>query len=159
MGRIISDAEYEKALKNNNNKSMMNAASNKFRNTLDDEQIKECQLKALWEALQCWKPKKRKFTSYLYQKVYWECIKLINLNKKSFKLPITKELGVSSEPSCLVDETLEILPDDLRNILEKRYIYGMTLREISEEYGCCHETIRKKITKAINICKKHENGV
>ena len=150
---MVSNKEYEDALKNRDNIMIMHSAGSNFSHTLDEDEIHRCKLIALWEALQAWKPDRgSKFTVFLYQRVQWECLKSINYNNKHRDVQLD---GIDQEilPDTSLDEFLEILPNELRDVIEKRYVYNMTLREIGEEYGYSYENARKKLKKAFKHIK------
>lgn len=153
MSNIISNHEYEKALSDINNKLIMEKACSRFRQSIDEDGLLECRLVALWESMKNWQPTRgKRFTSFLYQKTVWECLKVINKKKKEKINHIITD--VPDRQKTNVDEIIEVLPENLGDILVKRYIHGMTLREISLDYQCCHETIRRKIFRAIKILRK-----
>jgi DNA-directed RNA polymerase specialized sigma24 family protein len=156
---MVTNKEYEEALYNSDNEMIMNKAATPFIHQLDPDEILECKLIALWGALKLWKPQGGKvFTSFLYQKVYWECLKTVIAKKKQRSFPSADvDNIVSPQPSTY--EILDGLADDLQDVLKKKYIYGMTLREIGEEYGCCYEKIRKQIKKAKKQIKILTKGV
>ena len=153
MTKKISNSDFERALNDKNNVLIMEKAILPFRSSLTHDEMIECKLISLWEAMKSWKREKRgKFTTFLYQKVRWQCIKIVQGNNKCRYLPLTIEKQSLSNVN--IYEVIEKLPHNLKDILIKRYIYGMTLREISQIYCCCHETVRRKIHKAIEILQK-----
>ena len=153
----ITDKVYEEALGNNDNVLIMHKASARFLRQLTKDEIYCCKLMALWQTLRLWKPDKgKKFTSFLYNKVFFECLKLvIKNNKHKFIQSEYIEKVVSPKPTPY--EIFDGIPQDIQDLLEKRYIYGMTLREIGNEYGYCYETIRKRLKKAHKYMKKAYN--
>jgi len=161
MNKIISDIDFENALKNRDNKLIMEKACSSFRKSIDYDELHRCKLIALWEAMKTWNPQKRKFTSFLYQKVVWECLKTVKKQRKN------RYVGMKFDPPTYNQsnfmEYIEELPEDLKEIIVKRYLCSMTLREISEKHGFCKETIRRRILTAIEIIKNNsvlqENGV
>ena len=154
MSKVIDDIEFEEALKNMDNKLIMEKAVSSFRRTIESDELHRCKLIALWEAMQKWNPEGRKFTSFLYQKVRWECLKVVQQKKKHPCYPLIRD--EAGYPTSDFNELIEILPDDMQDVLVKRYVYQMTLREISQYYGSCHETVRRKINKALKILKNHQ---
>jgi len=149
----VSNEEYEKALNNNDNIMIMNSVGAKFTYSIDPDEIYRCKLTALWEALKTWKPDGgRKFTAYLYQRVYWECLKSIKTNTQKHTVQVQYIEKVVA-PELSIFELLDGLPQDLQNMMEKRCIHKMTLREIGAEHDCCYETIRKRIKKAAKYIK------
>lgn len=156
MSKVIPDEEFEEALNNIDNRLIMEKAVSSFHKAIGYDELYRCKLIALWKALQKWQPEGRKFTSFLYQKVYWECLKVLKQQKKTHYLPI-----IIDEPehiSSNFEELIEILPYDMRDIIIKRFVYKMTLREISQFYGSCHETIRRKIRRALIILKNNQKS-
>ena len=154
MDKIVSNEDFEKALKNSKNRLIMEKACAPFRRSIDRDELYRCQLMALWNSLSDWNPNRgTQFGSFLYQRVRWTCLKVVNEQKNS---PLNNFTIEKTEKKLFkTDELLENLPYDLKDIVIKRYIFGMTLREISEIYQCCHETVRRKIKKALKIVKKN----
>ncbi len=148
----ITNEAFEAALKNMDNKLIMEAACSSFRKSIEKDELYRCKLIALWEAMIHWNPSGRKFTSFLYQKVKWECLKVVKKQKALKCTPLRMDVKANYGNSY-INELIESLPLDLQDILVKRYVHSMTLREISEIYGLCHETIRRRIRKAIQILK------
>ena len=155
----ISNEVYEKALNNRDNVLIMHAASSRFNQQLTPDEIHSCELMALWHALRLWRPDKgKKFTSFLYNKVFYECLRTVVVNRKNYMIQSEfVDKAVSPQPTLY--EILDGVPDDISELLEKRYIYGMTLREIGEEYGYCYETIRKRLKKAQKYVKMVYNTI
>ena len=152
MDKIISDEEYETALKNKDNQLIMHSVSQRFLGVLDIDEIHRCKLTALWMALQDWNPTGgRKFTSFLYQRTYWECLKSVNKQKKQQLLPLF-DTAVLPKPS-FYEIISDNMPVELVDMLEKRYVYNMSLREIGALHNCCYETVRKKIKLALEDIK------
>jgi len=149
----IGNKEYEEALSDKNNTMIMNCVCYKFVKSLNKDELYQCKLMALWKALKSWQPEKgRKFTTFLYQKLYWECIKEVNAkyNNKYVNVNYCEKKTYDELPMF---EMLDGLNEDIKDIVQKKYIDMMTLQEIGNEYGCSYETIRKKIKKAINQLK------
>jgi len=144
----ISNEEYENALKNNDNLMIMHSAGSCFLNTLDRDEIHRCKLMALWEALKAWRPERgRKFTAFLYQRVCWECLKSIHYQNKH-RVVQMETIDPEIQQATPLHELLDGLSTELKDMMEKRYIHRMTLREIGDEYGYCYETVRKRLQKA-----------
>ena len=149
----ISNEVYEQALSNRDNLMIMHSAGSRFMSALDADEIHTCKLMALWKALQKWKADHgSKFTGFLYQQVKWECLKNINQNKKNKDVQVD-HVDREVLPETPICEILDCIPKNLRDIVEKRYVYGMTLREIGEQHGYCYETIRRRLKKADGYMK------
>ena len=46
------------------------------------------------------------------------------------------------------------LPEDVSNILKQRYLGNMTMVEIAEANGYSRETARRRLKRAVNLCRK-----
>jgi hypothetical protein len=51
-------------------------------------------------------------------------------------------------------DILEGLPADISGIIKQRFINNMTMNEIGTENGYSRETARRKLIKAVKICKE-----
>ena len=154
MAKIISNEEFEQALKNPHNKSIMECAASCYKSSLHPDEIYCCKLMALWETLQHWRPNGKKFTSFLYQKVRWECLKIIYKQKKDKKCILMPDIEKECDYTGNIYEMIEGLSPELQEIVEKRFIYRMTLTEIASQHKICPETARKRILHACEILRK-----
>lgn len=151
---MISNEIYENALYNKHNSLIMHKASVSFLSLLDNDEIYRCHLMALWKTLKFWDISGgRKFTSSLYQYVKWECLKTLKFKRENKNINI-ENVDQEVLPNTHVDEILECLSPELRNIVKKRYLHGMTLVEIGNECNVCHETIRNRLKEASSRIKK-----
>jgi RNA polymerase sigma factor (sigma-70 family) len=160
MSKHISNKQYEDALNNNNNRAIIEHACKTFIGIIPDDELQHCKLIALWESLQRYRPEKgKKFTSFLYQKVRWECYKALKqINKEKRYVSIIEDV-VGKDSDENFDEWLELLPDkESKKLIEQRFLQKMTLKEIGKYHGYSYETARKRINKIINyihaICTK-----
>ena len=155
---VIDNETYETALKNHDNLMIMHSAGSCFLNVLETDEIYRCKLIALWEALKSWSPTKgRKFTAFLYQRVHWECLKSVHYQNRHRTVQVDT-LEKEAATDLLLCDILDGLTPELKGMVEKRYIYRMTLREIGDEYGYCYETIRKRLKKASVFIKETLNA-
>jgi RNA polymerase sigma factor (sigma-70 family) len=153
MVKVITNEEFEQALKNSDNVSIMNSAVSGFRKSIDRDELYRCKLIALWETMQTWKPDGRKFTSFLYQKVRWECLKVIYHKKREKGVSLV--FDVAKKDNDDISEIIEILPKEFRELVVKRFLHGMTLSEIGTYHKICTETVRRRINKALEILQKN----
>ena len=74
----INDKELLEALSDINNVRIMNKVCSKYRQTIPYDELERCKLISLWQALKAFDPEGgRKFTSFLYNRIDWECKKQI----------------------------------------------------------------------------------
>ena len=146
------NTKIEQALQNKDIVKIMNKASQRFNNQLDRDAIHTCQINALWKSFVNFKPeKKTKFTTYLYNGVFIEClkeIKFINKSKKCTGKLHTNIVG-KNDQSMLIDVLDELESDEEKSLVLDR-ISKMTINEIAKKHGVSRETIRKKLKKIVN---------
>lgn len=150
------NTKIENALKDKNIIKIINKASNRFRNTLDIDEIYSCQLNALWKAFVNFKPEKNtKFTTYLYQGVFIECLKQIKFkNKHSENKKILHDNFACKDVNhLLVDILDEIDSAEEKKLIVDNKIGKMTINEIAATQNVSRETIRKRIKKTIQKFK------
>jgi hypothetical protein len=153
MTNSIND-NIENALKDENILKIMSKASKRFKNQLDSDSIKTCQLNALWKAFVNHDLSKgAKFTTYLYKGVFIECmkeIKFTNKNKSTGKLHDNIELNVNH--SFLTDLMDEFKNDEDKELICDR-MSNMTISEIAKKHGKNRESVRRKIHKLADSIK------
>lgn len=150
------NTKIEKALKDDNILKIMNKASRRFRNQLDSDSINTCQLNALWKTFVNHDPAKgAKFTTYLYNGVFIECMKEIKFAKKSDRLngKLHDNIPQKSNALLMIDILDELSDGDKEMFLDR--LSNMTIAEMSQKYNTNRESTRRKMHKIIkNIQKK-----
>ena len=141
--------KIENALGNKDIVKIMNKASSRFRNQLDSDEIYTCQINALWKAHVNFKPeKKAKFTTYLFNGVFIECLKAVKFKNKLNDHAVKLHDNISSGNTNFLH--LELM-DELQNDEERDLILDrmsrMRIKEIAAKHSVSRETIRKKIKK------------
>lgn len=142
------NSDINNALKDENILKIMNKASKRFKNQLDSDAIKTCQLNALWKTFLNHDPSKgAKFTTYLYKGVFIECMKEIkfsNKNKSFGKLHHNIPSNINT--FFYTDLMDEFTNEDDRDLINDR-LSNMTIAEIAQKRGKNRESIRRKIHK------------
>jgi hypothetical protein len=153
MNTCIND-EINNALKDDNIVKIMNQASKRFRNQLDSDCIKTCQLNALWKTFVNYDEKKgAKFTTYLYKGVFIECMKEIKFSNKTKCFgKLHSNIHSNDDPFFHIDLMDEFKNPEDRVLIEDR-ISNMTIAEISDKHGKNRESIRRKIHKLADNIK------
>jgi DNA-directed RNA polymerase specialized sigma24 family protein len=151
------NTKIELAMKNKDIVNIMNKASRRFANQLDKDIIYSCQLNALWKSFLHFKPEKNtKFTTYLYNGVFIECLKEIKfLGKHSkFSQKLHDNIVRKSDPYFMIDIMDELKTDEDKKLFMYK-LSNMTIEEIAKKINSNRETTRKKIKKLItNLGKK-----
>jgi RNA polymerase sigma factor (sigma-70 family) len=154
--------KIENYLKNPDVVNIMNAVSNKYRKSIDPDEIDSIKMTTLWKCIDKFDPLRgAKFTSYLYQQLSFAFKNELKKKKQIWyrdNNQIDAITNHSSQEACLdFGDTISGLPDDVVKILEQRFLGNMTMVEIASANGYSRETARRRLKKAIKICKK-SNG-
>jgi DNA-directed RNA polymerase specialized sigma subunit len=149
------DLKMEEAINNQDIQKIMAKACRSFSPYLDVDEIYTCKLNALWKSFKNFKPEKNtKFTTYLYNGVYIECLKELKFKNKSKRNNGKLHENIPNKDANLLiidimdevesQEEMELLQDKLSN---------MTINEMAEKRLYSRETVRKKIKKIGNRIK------
>jgi len=149
------DTKIEQALKDKNIIRIMNKASNSFRKQLDTDSIYTCQMNALWKAFLNFKEEKNtKFTTYLYNGVFIECIKEVKfINKSRSNRKLHNNISNNCADSMLIDLLDELEDEESKSLIIDK-ISNLTIEEMAKKRNSNRETTRKKLNKAIGKIKK-----
>lgn len=152
--KICINNDIEKALKDENILKIMNKASQRFKNQLDSDSIKTCQLNALWKTfLNHDESKGAKFTTYLYKGVFIECMKEIKFsNKNKFGAKLHDNIAFKSDPFIMIDIMDEFKTEEDKVLMQDR-LSNMTIAEIAEKHGKNRESVRRKLHKLADNIK------
>lgn len=156
MDNDCINTKIENALKDDNIRKIMNKASKRFRNQLDNDTIHTCQLNALWKTFVNHEPSKgAKFTTYLYNGVFIECMKEIKFTKKSERTggKLHDNIPENHNQFLMIDILDELSDTDKQMFIDR--LSNMTIAEMSQKYNTNRESTRRKMHKIIkNIQKK-----
>lgn len=146
---------FEQELHNTNNQKIMKSASRPFQRQLTKEEIENCELIALWKAIEDFQPTKgSKFTSILYTRVRWECLKELRQMKPINASPLNSGLIEDNRPYFYsINDIIIDVPSEHYNILYKRFVEDKTFGEIGADIGLSGESARLKTKKAIEYIK------
>jgi DNA-directed RNA polymerase sigma subunit (sigma70/sigma32) len=147
--------KIETALKDKNIVNIMNKASKRFCNQLDSDSIYTCHINALWKAFLHFDPNRNvKFTTYLYNGVFIECLKEVKfVNKgKNFNKKLHENIPEKRDPYFLIDLLDEINDNDKELILDK--FSNMTIEEMANKRNSNRETTRKKLKSLFSKLRK-----
>jgi hypothetical protein len=144
------NTKIENALKDLNIVKIMNKASKRFKNQLDKDTIKTCQLNALWKTFVNHDPQKgAKFTTYLYNGVFIECMKEIKFYQKSSRNTgkLHDNIKENKNQYLSIDILDELNEEEKQIFVDK--LSNMTIAEMSTKYGKNRESTRRKMHKVL----------
>jgi len=155
--------KIDKLLKDPNIVNIMNAVSNRYNRSIDRDEIDSIKMITLWKCIDKYDASRgAKFTSYLYQQLSFAYKNELKKKKQmlyldSLQLDFIKSDSVYRDSSREFMDVLSGLPKDVSDILKQRYIGNMTMVEIAKANGYSRETARRRLKRAVKICKK-SNG-
>jgi RNA polymerase sigma factor (sigma-70 family) len=145
------DTKIENALQNKDIINIMHKASKRFINQLDKDTIYTCQINALWKAFVNFKPEKNtKFTTYLFNGVFIECLKEIKFKNKYSKntSKLHDNITKNNEGYLLIDILDELSSEEDKQLLLDK-ISNMTIQEMADKRNISRETVRKRLKKLV----------
>ena len=152
------DKKIEELLQDTNIVNIMNSVSNKYSRSIDADEIESIKLLTLWKCRDKYDPERgAKFTSYLYQQLSFAFKNELKKRKQMVYLDNFQLDLASSHARTVKREFTDILvglPDGVSDILKQRFLGNMTMVEIAKANGYSRETARRRLKKAIKICKK-----
>ena len=155
--------KIEELLKDSNVVNIMNTVSNKYSRSIDRDEIDSIKMITLWKCVDKYDPERgAKFTSYLYQQLSFAYKNELKKKKQmlyldSTKLDFIKSDSVYRDSSRNFMDILIGLPEDVSGILKQRYLGNMTMVEIAKANGYSRETARRRLQRAVKLCRK-SNG-
>ena len=151
------DKDIENYLKDKNILNIMNKVSFPYKNNIDHDEIDSIKMDILWDCINKYDPTRgSKFTSYLYQQLSFAFRSKVKKKKKEYASESVRDstpcLKTQSDMNCY--DILEGLPLDVSSIIKQRFVENMTMKEIGSANGYSRETARRKLLKAVKICRE-----
>jgi len=157
MTNSVTDEEFNQAIRNQDNKNIINHVCNQYRSILSDDVLRWCGLIGLWQCLIKHNDNFGvKFTTSLYRFVDWQCKGQINVELSMVStedIPDIPEESLSLIDRLILHEYLDKLPGKYRKLIHARFFENKSCAEIARESNCSRENIRQKLKRAINALK------
>ncbi len=169
----ISDAEFEAAWNNSDNRNIIYKVTSGYSNVLSADDLECCAMQAMWRCLKSHDPSyNQKFITSLYRFVCWECNREL---QKQLGSPTKRAHVVEPiyEDSCSYEAEeqnnlynpfnvdikhikahIKYLANEERRVVSQYFFKYMTQKEIGEKNGYSKETARKKISRAVARLKE-----
>lgn len=152
--QVITNQQYEIALKNKDYIQVAKKALKSFKLTSSERH--ESWLIGLWNALKRFEEDKHtKFTTWLYNEVRWAASEVVKNKKISDNQPLHKNLC----DDVTEDILYQIVPDDLRNLLEDKVLGRYSNKELQLKYGISANRLKTLFTRIKNFLVLEKNGV
>ena len=151
------DKNVEECLKDKDIVMIMRKVSWPYEYNIDRDEIDSIKMDILWNCIKKYDSNRgTKFTSYLYQQLSFALRSRVKKKKKEYPSEFIKDntpcYKSISDTNCY--DLLEGLPEDVSYIIQQRYFKNMTMNEIGSANGYSRETARRKLIKAVKICKE-----
>lgn len=148
------DRNIEDCLKDPYIRGIINTVSGKFVNSIDHHDLSSISMCTLHRCIERYDPTKgAKFTSYFYQQLLYAFKNELKKKKPEFSCD-TIEKSFDMQSKNEVYEILESIPENMRSIIKQKFYYQMSFKEIAEANGYSRETARRRLNKAMKLCKK-----
>jgi RNA polymerase sigma factor (sigma-70 family) len=154
---IVSNEAYEAAWANAHNRRIIAAVSRLYKGKMPPEEILFCVQMALFKCMKKHKDSVgNKFTTSLHQFAEWELQKGLRAYcRETARHPpmssIDDHHNLAAHDlmfSFEVRECLDQLSVYDQKLIEQKFLYDMTLREIERENNSNRQTVNRKLTKA-----------
>ena len=150
------DKNFEEYWKSIDIQNIMNKVASRYKNAIDFDDIESIKMQTLWKCIDKYDPNRgTKFTSYLYQQITFAFKNKLKKKRVEFNSNSLEKVDVKNKSRMEVLDILTGLDPEMRDILNKKFYYNMTMVEIGQSNGYSRETARRRLEKAIKICKKN----
>lgn len=155
--KTVSETEFQQARANKDNQGIIRKVCSHYAGILSPEALKACSDMAVWRCLQSHTNGRQKFTTSLYYFIGWECKREVQATKTKYQfMTNVDEPSSYSDPldKLVVEECLEALTPQEREIVLARYVDNRTLDDIGNEFGYSRQGIKNILTRAMTTMRK-----
>lgn len=160
----VNEKQFEEAINNDYyNKIMYKVCSENLKGACSRDEMKSIMMSTLWGCIQKFdNTKKVKFSSYLYRSMQNNSRRFYKKKQRQNKdsefidnfHSILKVDTYARDEARDILMSVEDLNPGLHKILIQKFYYGMTNKEIGEANGYGKEAARKKLKKALELCRE-----
>lgn len=142
---------------------MHKVCNENLRGVATKDEIKSVMMSTMLVCLQKFNDRKNvKFSSYLYRSIQNNSRRLYKKKIKDYKnIEFIENFHSFQDDDYLAKQeardilmSIQDLNPELYNILIQKYYYGMTNKEIGDKNGYGKEAARKKLKKALSLCRQ-----
>lgn len=162
--QCANESKFKDAIENEYYKKIMYKVCNEnLKGVCTKDEMKSIMMSTLWGCIQKFDSSKQvKFSSYLYRSMQNNSRRVYKKKQKYSKDHeyIENFHGIAKYDNDAKNEARDILMSiqdlnpELHKILIQKFYYGMTNKEIGEENGYGKEAARKKLKKALELCRE-----
>ena len=153
MDNILNN-NFEEYWKSSDVQNIMNKVANRYKKSIDMDDIESIKMQTLWRCIDKYDESRgTKFTSYLYQQITFAFKNKLKKKRMEFNNDSIEKQDTNTVNKMEVFDMLTGLEPELRDVIDKRFDHNMTMVEIGESNGYSRETARRRLKKALKICK------
>lgn len=142
--------KYEDALQDIDILKISSSVLKKYTNLLNNDELEQCRQIGIWRACTKYDKYKAKLTTYIYNYVNWECLKLIS----ETKIQICNKPPKNINGIDIFTQLKVLLSKEDFNIIYDKYVKNMTLKEIAESNHTSIRASYKSLKKSLSHVKK-----
>ena len=148
---------FEEYWKSSDVQNIMNKVANRYKRAIDFDDIESIKMQTLWKCIDKYDSSRgTKFTSYLYAQITFAFKNKLKKKRIEFnRNDALEKVDTKNSGRMEVFDILTGLDPELKDVINKRFYHNMTMVEIGKSNGYSRETARRRLKKAIKICKKH----
>ncbi len=151
----VSNEQFQQAYQNHANRAVINWYCNRFSQSLDADELKNCGLRGLWKALSIHDPARAKLVTILGTCVKHECQEAVKFNQKLSRqcdehAPIDEISNKYKQD--LKDHVAELMHGvnkQTRHIIYMKFYENKTYEEIGKIYGVTKQRIQQIVSKTL----------
>lgn len=140
---------YESVYNNPDYIKISNKAISRFRKIIPFEELEQCRCIGMWNACKTFN-NKSKLSTYLYNKVVWECFKY-NKSNNLQQVSYTEKFYVT--PKILSEISL-VLNEYEYSLIHDKYIMGYTYNEIAKKLNIHKSKVQRQIRGILNKLRR-----
>lgn len=151
----VSNEQFQQAYQNHANRAVINWYCNRFSQSLDADELKNCGLRGLWKALAIHDPSRAKLVTILGTCVKSECQEAVKFNRKLAKrcdeFAILDELSSQHEHELkeYVAQLISGVNKKVRHIIYMKFYENKTYEEIGKVYGITKQRVQQIVSKTL----------
>jgi RNA polymerase sigma factor (sigma-70 family) len=161
MNKDVTNAEFEHAISDQDNRNIIKSVCNQYRNILEEDVLNSCGLNGLWQCLKSHDDAYgNKFTTSLYKFVDWQCKGQVcaQIRGSHAELIDTVDTSPAILDKMIIHEYVEKLSLKHQAVIYGKFFENKNYAEIARDMGCSREYVRQMLNKALKLLRKSMCG-
>jgi RNA polymerase sigma factor (sigma-70 family) len=150
------DIKFEEKWNSQDVQNIMNKVTNRYKRNVDHDDIDSIKMNTLWSCLKKYdEAKGTKFTSYLYQQLSYAMKNEVKKKRHEYNVDAVEKVDSNVMSKMEIVDIVTGLNEEDSEILQQRFFYNMTMKEIGKTNGYSRETARRRLKNAVKLCKNN----